>query len=60
MELGSSSGSRDNISKASGNKAKRKDTESGDPRKETSTKASGKTTGKMAKESISTLEVPNT
>ena len=59
MELASSSGLRDSISKASGRTAKRKDTESGDPRKEMSMKVSGKTTGKMAKEPTSTLEAPN-
>ena len=59
MELASSSGRRDNISKVSGRMAKIMDTVSGDHRKEMSTKASGKTTGKTAKESTSTLEAPN-
>ena len=59
MVLVSSSGHRDNTSKASGGTAKRKDMESGDHKKEMSTKVSGKTTGKTAKEPTFTLEAPN-
>ena len=59
MELGNLVGQKENSSRESGNLGRKMAMESGNPRKETSMKASGKTTGKTAKGPISIQEVQN-
>lgn len=60
MVTASSFGQTARISKANGKTAKNKDMAYGNPQRETTTKANGRTTNKMVRESIHMLVVPNT
>ena len=60
MGMASSSGQTARISKVNGKTAKNKDMAYGNPQKETTTMANGRTTNKMVREFIHMLVVPNT